>query len=576
MKSYIIAGLLLLLIGCSKAPIPNSVEIKTALQVTAVDATGARLDGSQLYLNGELAGTTPYRQEEITPGIITLRVMRQGYRMYQEQVAIRSGQVHDVQAVLQPLGSGNGELLVTVNQDSAIIRIVDSNNRVVAQQMKREAAFVLPAGAYFATAECDGFKRTSKAAHITAGQTTIVNLELYSLNDLPNLSFSIVEDTVRIGQAFQLHWQSDGYQVVIDQGVGVRGPNGSEKVACNAPGWKVYTATAYNKDNFTVSKRDSIYVLAHNAPSLTFNVLPDSVEFGESVAIEWQSDGKHVIIDHGVGLRGPSGRDEISFKNPGHKLITATAYGDGNLRTIARDSVYVKPAPLPKLPVLLLTATRKVTVDSAATISWASQNADYVVVDYVGQVGASGSSKVRFATPGLRIVNATAYNKAGSVSARDTIEVVTPQVDERIDDIVVPAHAIVVANGGNAGYEVRNAATFTIRKTGTYRIVAEVWYNSGDDQRNESYYLQVRHESGATAGPLDANAGVYRVVVDDPGAPHMASRDSGHFRLAAGTNTIELYHYAKIAKSYPQFVNDRMNGPESVHVLGFKVIYAGD
>ena len=40
-------------------------------------------------------------------------------------------------------------------------------------------------------------------------------------------------------------------------------------------------------------------------PDLQFSVLSDTVTFGETVAIEWESDGFRVVIDQGVE---PAGR----------------------------------------------------------------------------------------------------------------------------------------------------------------------------------------------------------------------------------------------------------------------------
>jgi hypothetical protein len=402
---------------------------------------------------------------------------------------------------------------------------------------------------------------------------------LGTVSEPPSLTFSIAQDTVTVGESIDLSWQSNGWQVVIDQGVGVRGPNGSDNVIVSTLGMRVYTATAYNQDNLTTEKKDTVYVVdaVINGPSLDFNVVEDSVMFGEPVHLEWQSDGYQVVIDNGVGQRGPFGTEEVLFVNPGKKVFVATAYGEQNTLTFTKDSVYVKEAPLPALPVLLLTASRNVAVDSMAVVSWYSQNADYVLVDIddYGRVsGLEGNIEIVFTSPGVRYVTATAFNAAGHVVAEDTIEVVQTQLPD-VDDIIASANCGVRADKGAAYRVVRNAAQVEIQRAGRYRIIAEAWFNSGDDQLNESFYLEVRG-SGGVVLPDDPNAANRKVVADEPGEPHTSSRDAGIFNLTKGTNEIDLYHYSEISSIDPRFLNGPIQGAESVMVLGFTLQYLDD
>ena len=97
---------------------------------------------------------------------------------------------------------------------------------------------------------------------------------------------------------------------------------------------------------------------------------------------------------------------------------------------------------------------------------------------------------------------------------------------------------------------------------------ATVW-----DDRGNAYIDCV---SGQLIAPQNPNAGVFKVVPDDPGKPHTASRPSGVFNLTAGSYRIDLCHYAKIANLYPQFINGAISGPESVKILGFRLEYLGE
>jgi PKD repeat protein len=197
------------------------------------------------------------------------------------------------------------------------------------------------------------------------------------------------------------------------------------------------------------------------------------------------------------------------------------------------------------------------------------------VVDYVSNPQSEGSQEITFTTPGIRIVTATAFNRAGYVSASDTINVVEPDV-VAVEDILILGESGVRADKGEAGMEMKNAAVFEVQTAGRYRLLAEVWYNSGDEQRNESFYLQIRDAANTIKLPQNPNAGVNRVVEDEAGDPHTSTRGCGFFQLGTGSHAIDLYHYAKISALYPEFLNGPIDGPESVKILGYKLVYLGN
>lgn len=113
------------------------------------------------------------------------------------------------------------------------------------------------------------------------------------------------------------------------------------------------------------------------------------------------------------------------------------------------------------------------------------------------------------------------------------------------------------------------AAIIDVPAAGYYRVFAEVFYNSGDRQKNESYYIEIRNADGRISRPHDPNAGDYRVVPDVATNQDLNLRDSGLFYFSAGRNEIILNHYAKIADEYPQFLNGDFAEVESLHLYAF-------
>lgn len=145
-----------------------------------------------------------------------------------------------------------------------------------------------------------------------------------------------------------------------------------------------------------------------------------------------------------------------------------------------------------------------------------------------------------------------------------------------VDDIEINGSTVVRADRGQSGYTDKSAGTVRIAVPGLYKIESLVWYDSGDRQKNESLYLELRDENGDVLLPENPNAGVHKVVPDDPGPEHTVYRDSGTFRLSAQGYQIDVHHYAKISREFPQFLNGNISGAESAHVRGFKLIFVGE
>ncbi len=107
-------------------------------------------------------------------------------------------------------------------------------------------------------------------------------------------------------------------------------------------------------------------------------------------------------------------------------------------------------------------------------------------------------------------------------------------------------------------------------ESGFYSVSAEVEYNSGNDQINETFFLLVTLPNGRKSYPvyanlprrstamLDANGDSiqYNIVLDD-GLPdsHKTHRQIGVFFFEEGRNVVELHHYSTIDDLFPQFVN---------------------
>jgi len=125
------------------------------------------------------------------------------------------------------------------------------------------------------------------------------------------------------------------------------------------------------------------------------------------------------------------------------------------------------------------------------------------------------------------------------------------------------------------------AGHVTILFEGYYRFIPHIWIDSGNEQRNESFYLELRQGADVSL-PLDPNAGPYKIVADDTvlyaQKNLFVDRDAGLFYLKPGVHEIWMLHYVRVADQYPQFINhypdgSGISGAESLYIWDLLAIY---
>ncbi len=591
MRRTIILSLMLLQLsvwGCSKAPLPtdgNPGESETnenlgKIIVSSTNYDGEPIDSASVFWDSQFIGYTPLTNEKVQSGVHALRVQKKGFEIYSESIIIENAQSVYVEALLKKLPINKGQLLITVDQDSAITILTNSQNDVIDLFYTREKVYVLDPGGYFLKTEKPGFRLVHMALEIKADSVVIKNIQLEKIYnpELPLIALE-VPDSGRVNEPILISWESNKAEKIDIDYIQNPGLSGKREIIFYTPGMRYIRAIARNKAGIS-SMVDSVFVFEHNTssdkpPSLAFYVTPDSVEFEQPVRVNWNSNGYQVIIDQGIGVRGSSGSEEVMFINPGIKIFTAVAYGEDRTTTTKRDTVLIKDPMQPKLPIIILATTDSVQIGMPAMIEWHSQNAYRVDVDYIQNPGLNGKAEIVFHSEGQRIITATAYNQAGQITIADTLYVVAiPLQQPQVAPLIVTANAKVGAIDPRLPQVIYDIGPAEIKQEGYYRITATVWYNSGDDQKNESFFIVIADEFNRKIYPQNSNAGIYTVVPDDPGSPHVANRDAGLFYLSPGPVTIELHHYYTISDQYSQFiVEGPIKGAESVEVISFKLEY---
>ena len=141
------------------------------------------------------------------------------------------------------------------------------------------------------------------------------------------------------------------------------------------------------------------------------------------------------------------------------------------------------------------------------------------------------------------------------------------------DSIIISDIQALLLADSTLGRLSDTLAVVDIESAGHYRIWVKTWYNSGDEQQNESYFLTVIRPDGQIERPTDPNAGPYKVVADLPGPPRTLMRDAGRFYLPRGQNMLIAHHYVTIADSFPQFWHTPVKMPESVFLQSLALVF---
>ncbi|GEM_PF-2512325 len=577
----IIALLLLGVIGCSKAPLPTEttdnpeiIEL-SKLYITAMQDDGQPINEAKVFMNGNQIGVTPLEYQLEDEGICAIRIQKEHFLVHSQSVEIMRAKSVYVEAVMHRIPENKGQLLITVDQDSSEIQVNDMAGVMIHQRLGKETAVVLTSSGYFINITKKGFQPLSRATRVIEDSVTIENLQLKPLSTTESPQISLeVTDSALVNHPVLVNWQSSNATRVDIDYIDNPGLNGKREIIFTTAGKRIITATAYN-NSMTGSASDTVIVYSPDPinpvfPSLTLTVTPKVVNTGEPVNVQWQTDGTQVIIDQGIGIRGREGNEEKIFSTPGMKILTAIAYNKDGLTRTTKDSVYVKRVA-GQSPEITIQVTDSALINEPIQIEWQSTNAQRVDIDYLGSVGLNGKSEIRFDTPGSRIVTATAYNANGQKSVQDTVIVYLKK-----DPIHVACGYKIGAFHPTIKQIEKNAASVSINQPGRYKVTAEVEYDSGDEQKNESFYLAVRNSDKNVQWPSDPNVGQYKVVADDPGPAHTTQREAGIFYFSSGVNTFELYHYVTISQQYPQFVvGSLITGAESLRILSFEIQYLG-
>ena len=175
------------------------------------------------------------------------------------------------------------------------------------------------------------------------GASITIGIHADSANPPHIVNFSATPETITAGATSTLTWSSDNAEdCIIEPAIGVVDATGSVSVSPTET--TTYTITASGAGG---TDRDTVTVSVYQPPTVSLSVFPQTIFFGESVTLSWDSsDAETAIIDQDVGQVAPTGSTTI-FPS---KTVTFTITVSGPGGT-ASDQVQVVVqsvvAPLP-------------------------------------------------------------------------------------------------------------------------------------------------------------------------------------------------------------------------------------
>lgn len=141
------------------------------------------------------------------------------------------------------------------------------------------------------------------------------------------LSFAASPREIAEGASATLSWHTaNASAVFVSGGVGNQPPTGSVSVTPSVS--TMYRLTAFGAGG--IAEGDT-GVTVHAPPVITFSASPDRIVAGQAATLTWVVTGAATVeLDHGIGIRAPSGQIEVKPLTTTTYLLTAR--GPGGMR----------------------------------------------------------------------------------------------------------------------------------------------------------------------------------------------------------------------------------------------------
>ena len=224
--------------------------------------------------------------------------------------------------------------------------------------------------------------------------------------------FNASPSTINSGDSSSLHWVTDGCSSVsISPSVGsYTNTTGYHTVYPSSN--TTYTLTAFGPTgNADDTATTHVYVTNHDSGSdcniLDFSVNDNSIDSGDHTDISWDTEGCDYVNITNIG-NSLDTTDNVSVHPTHTTTYTINAYGTDGTHTSDSLQIHVNAnSSNSDCNILDFTTNRtSVTSGQSATISWDTENCDYVNISGIGNVNDSGSRTVSPSSTTTYTINA--------------------------------------------------------------------------------------------------------------------------------------------------------------------------
>ncbi|HEX2792560.1 MAG TPA: hypothetical protein VHO23_02500, partial [Candidatus Paceibacterota bacterium] len=245
--------------------------------------------------------------------------------------------------------------------------------------------------------------------------------------ELPVCTLTASPTTIIRGSAATLTWTTkNATSVRIDQGIGPVSANDTRSVMPTQTTTYTLTATGNGKTVYCDTIITVIPPQEPESPVCTLTASPTQITRGGSAVLAWTTrNATSVTINQGIGQVNVNDSRTVAPQSSTTYTLTAT----GNGKTVYCTTA-ITVTVVPDAPVCTLTASPTTIIrGSAATLTWTTDHATYVVIDnHIGPVKLDDSRSVMPTQTTTYKLTATGNGKSVDCYATIVVEQPTQKV----------------------------------------------------------------------------------------------------------------------------------------------------
>lgn len=237
---------------------------------------------------------------------------------------------------------------------------------------------------------------------------------------VPTCTLTASAPSVGYNGSSTLSWSTtDATSATLDQGIGSVMVFGGYALS-NLTGTRTYTMTVYGPGGSNTCSTTVAVAQGNTTPTCSISVNPNSVVYGGTASIAWNSTNAVNASLSDIGAVATSGSYTLGAQYTS-KTYTLTVTGQNGSTNSCSTTVNVSGQSYSTAPTCTLDSTTTTSVGGQAQLYWSTNNATAVSISGIGSVATSGSYTIYPGSTTTYIL--TAYGNGGSVNCTRTVTI---------------------------------------------------------------------------------------------------------------------------------------------------------